>query len=146
MYIYIYIVTFPNHNHHHHLLLFSLSLLHIFLLTHCKRGISSRLQSVLLSFHSFVRVYPFPMGRWVVADPWVTCAIASFIALASLYPTVYRHHRILSSTDTPTPLSGCFDYCLWCLRQGYQSDCGAGLTQSVPILRLCSERQNYILK
>jgi hypothetical protein len=110
-----------------------------------KRDISSRLQDVRLSFHSFVRVYTFPMGRGSWPIPGSQCAIASFIALASLYPTVYIHRRSLSPTVTPTPLNGCFDYCLWCLRQGYQSDGGTGLTQSVPILRLCSERQNYIL-
>jgi len=92
------------------------------------------------------RVYAFPMVRGVVADPWVTCAIASFIALVSLYPGVYIHHRSLSSTVTPMRFNGCFNYCLWCLRQGYQSHGSMALTQSVPLLRLCSERQNYVLK
>jgi hypothetical protein len=69
-----------------------------------KRGISSRLQGVRLSFHSFVRVYTFPMGRGSWPIPGSQCAIFSFIALALLYPTVYIHHRSLSSTVTPHPL------------------------------------------
>jgi hypothetical protein len=119
LYIYIYthththtqthLVTFPNHNHQIPLILFPLAPLYIA----WPIGKKPRLQGVL-SFLPFVRTGCI-LFRWyggVVADPWVTWAIASFIALASLYPTVYIHHRSLSSKVSTTRLKGCFNYCL----------------------------------
>jgi hypothetical protein len=98
IHIHTHLVTFPNHNHQLLLLLFpsTVSIPSDWL----GKGLLYRV--CFLSFHSFLQGVSFPMGRGIVADTCVTCAIASFTAVASLYPTVCRH--ITKACPPPSPL------------------------------------------